>query len=414
MRILLVMPFVPFPLTDGGRIGFFNPIKYLSRQHDLGVVTMATEDDERWRCELQRYCSFVGMHCPHSRSNATALLRSLVGYPPGTAAKYWDPSFGEFITASVAGFEPDIVEFHHLNTAAYGRFVKGVPKVFREHNIEYKVWERHGFHAAAQSERLYVRWCTPRVKAFEARVAETFDRCITVSEADSLYLRTVSPVAKVCTIPSGVDTEYFQPMADLPEEPDSMVLTGSFEWKPKRHNLRILLEQIFPRIYAQLPNASLFIVGKGIPEAIVRKYEKSTGIRIVGMVPDVRPYIQRASLVLNYLESGGGIALKVLEAMAMRRPVLSNSLGVEGIKIQHGTNIYIADGVQEYATAAVSLLKDRGLRNKLSLQGYALAHQKYAWNVIAQQFTNCYLEMRGGFHQPSALQQNNATPLAPV
>jgi glycosyltransferase involved in cell wall biosynthesis len=255
-------------------------------------------------------------------------------------------------------------------------------------------------------ERIYVRLCAPRVKAFEGEIASSFDRCVTVSEADVHYLRDIAGEADVCTIPSGVDTEYFCPAPDsLSEEPFSLVLTGSFEWKPKQHNLRVLLAEIFPRIQAQIPQAKLYVVGKGVPAEIKEQYGSQSGVTITGMVDDVRPYIQRASLVLNYVESGGGIALKVLEAMAMRKAVLSNSLGCEGIKVEHGRNVFLADGTEVFADAAVSLLRNEQFRMEMANQGFELIKQQYSWNVIADEFTRCYtevLESRSRICVPSA------------
>jgi glycosyltransferase involved in cell wall biosynthesis len=111
------------------------------------------------------------------------------------------------------------------------------------------------------------------------------------------------------------------------------------------------------------------------------------------MVDDVRPYIEQASLVLNYVESGGGIALKVLEAMAMRKAVLSNPLGCEGINVEHGKHVFLANGADAFAEAAVTLLSDKELRTNLAKQGYDLVQRRYAWNAIANEFTACYTEL---------------------
>jgi glycosyltransferase involved in cell wall biosynthesis len=394
MRILFVTHLFPYPPTDGGRIAFFNSIKYLSRIHNIGLVTLASHEDTKWLPELQKYCSTIRTFEPRAEGKIRVALRGACGYPPGTAAKYWDPRFGQFVRQTFERFRPEIVEFHHLNTAVYGKFVTGVPKILREHNVEYKVWERHAIHAARATERAFVKLCIPRVKSFEAKMAAQFDRCITVSEADERYLKSVAPQANICTIPFGVDTEYFQPApSSAVEEPYSLVLTGSFEWKPKQHNLRILLNEIFPRIQARLPQAKLYVVGKGVPDDIRKQHGGRPGITITGTVDDVRPYIQRASLLLNYLESGGGIALKVLEAMAMRKPVLSNSLGCEGIAAKHGVHVYLADQPEEFANAATLLLDSSEIRDKLAENGNLLVLERYSWNVLARQLTACYSEI---------------------
>jgi polysaccharide biosynthesis protein PslH len=392
MKILFVTHFFPWPPNCGGRIGYLNPIKYLSRRHEVILVSLGTESDRAYVPEMKKYC--VGVHLlttPRWRQKAR-LLRGLVSNPPGSAAKFFDPRFGRLIQDCIRTYDIDVVELQHLNTAVYQPFAAGVPVLLREHNVEYKVWERHARHARGIFERLYVHSCARRVRAYEAKMASRVARCITVSRADAQHLQVAAPGARIETIPSGVDTEYFFPL-EIPERPYSMVMTGSFEWLPKQHNLRVLLEQIFPRVHDRVPEATLTIVGAGVPDELRRFGEAITGVRFTGEVSDVRDYVRRATLVLNYLESGGGIALKVLEALAMRKPVLSNALGVEGIEVERGRDVFVADGVEGFAEAAVALLRDPGLRASLANHGYDNVLRNYAWASLATRFENLYSEV---------------------
>ena len=148
-----------------------------------------------------------------------------------------------------------------------------------------------------------------------------------------------------------------------------------------------------PRIRANVPQATLCVVGKGVPEKLRKLAERTPGVTVAGTVPDVRPYVWRSSLVLNYLESGGGIALKVLEAMAMKKPVLSNSLGCEGIEVEHGREVFLADGPAEFAEAATRLLEDAATRRSLAQSGHQRVHERYSWAVIANRFHDCYQDV---------------------
>ncbi len=390
MKVLLVFPFLPWPPNDGGRIGFFNPIKYLSSRLDVVVASLISPNDMHHSAELKKHCLDL-CTCPApSTGRLLSMARGCFFAPPGAAAKYWHPQFGEIIRAAIRKHNPDVVEFHHLNTAAYVSFARGLPTLLRQHNVEYMIWERHSQFAANWIEHIYLRRCAPRVRAYEAAMARQFARCIMVSEADARHLMQIAPTANVEVIPSGVDTSYFYPRPEIEEEPDSVVMTGSFEWKPKQHNLRVLVDEIFPKIRARVPGAKLYIIGKGVPHQLKRVVERMPGVVVTGLVSDVRPYVWRASLVVNYLESGGGIALKVLEAMAMRKPVLSNSLGCEGIKVHHGRNAFIADGVEQFADAAVLLLKNEALRQRLADSGYESIQGHYDWHSLAGRFEECY------------------------
>lgn len=369
-------------------IGCFNPLKYLSRRIEIVLVSIVDSTSVGYVDEMKRYCLVVKTHHLR-RSSYPALMRGLLCDPPGAAAKYYDPQFGRLIQNAATECNVDLVELQHLNTACYRPWIRSIPVLLREHNVEYKVWERQAEHAGNMLERMYVSNVAPRLKAYEARVAPQFERCITVSQADTNHLRRIAPTAKIEMIPSGVDTEYFVPDEGVPQDPHSMVLTGRFDWQPKRHNLRVLLTELYPRIKAKLPQATLQVVGKGVPDELHELADKLPGITITGSVPDVRPFLQRATLALNYLESGGGIALKVLEAMALRKPVLSNTLGCEGIGVQHGENVFLADR-ESFADAAVFLLENSDVRQRIAEGGYQLVKEEYAWERLAGRFHDCY------------------------
>lgn len=339
---------------------------------------------------LRRVCPSLRIYERPAWKDSYRLLKGMVLQPPGSAAKYWHKATGELIKEAIATHRPDVVEFHHLNTAVYRSFAEALPMVLREHNVEYKVWERHAESATKWSERRYARWMTPRVRRYEAEHTSRFDRCIVVSDADAAHLRAISPKAQVEVIPSGVDTEYFFPVPETEEVPFSITLTGSFGWKPKQQSLHALLTRVFPRIKAKVSEAKLYVIGKGIPEWLQRIARQTSGVTMELAVPDVRPYIARSTLLINYLESGGGIALKVLEAMAMRKPVLCNSLGCEGIPLRHGTDFFLADGPDEFAAAASCLMADRPLRSALAEEGYRRVLERYSWNVIASRLEDCY------------------------
>lgn len=392
MKILFVTHFFPWPPNCGGRIGYLNPIKYLSRRHEVILASLGTESDRAYVPEIEKYCAGVHLLTTPSWRQKARLLRGLISSPPGSAAKFFDPRFGRLIQSCIRTYDIDVVELQHLNTAAYQPFAAGVPVLLREHNVEYQVWERHARHARGMFERLYVHSCGRRVRAYEAKMATRVERCITVSRADAEQLQAAAPAARIEAIPSGVDTEYFFPL-DIYGPAGSMVMTGSFEWPPKQHNLRVLLEQIFPRIRDRVPEATLTIVGAGVPLELRRFGEAMTGVRFTGEVPDVRDYVRRAALVLNYLESGGGIALKVLEALAMRKAVLSNGLGVEGIEVERGRDLFVADGVEGFAEAAAALLRDPGRRASLANHGYDSVRRNYAWTSLASRFESLYSEV---------------------
>jgi len=251
-----VYPFLPYPPDDGGRIGFFNPIKYLSRKHEVSVVCLTEgRGQEAAIEELRKFCADLRTCRRYRYQDPYRLLKGAIFSPPGSSAKYWHRAMGELIRETIAARQPEVVEFHHLNTAIYRPFAGGVPAVLREHNVEFKVWERFAEDARGWMEGMYARWSVARVRKYEAAMCGRFDRCVVVSPADAAHLRAFAPAAHIEVIPSGVDTEYFRPTPEVPEEPLSMTLTGSFEWRPKQQSLVTLLTKVFPRLKAQVPGA---------------------------------------------------------------------------------------------------------------------------------------------------------------
>jgi glycosyltransferase involved in cell wall biosynthesis len=400
VRILLITHFFPYPPNDGGRLGYFNPVKYLSRKNEVVLASTIEPGELQYVSEMKRYCVAVKTFVRPRGLDSWRLARGLFVDPPGSASKYWDREFANILRECIAKYEVDLVEFEHLNTAVYQRVARHVPCILREHNVEYRVWERHAQHAQNTLQKWYAGWCAPRVRAYEAKMAPRFAQCLTVSKADARDLSAIAPAARVQAIPSGVDTEYFYPSREVKEVPHRMVLTGSFDWKPKQYNLQVLLAEIMPRIRAKLPDATLFVVGKGVPDELKKLAERTPGVTVTGTVPDVRPYLCQASLVLNYLQSGGGIALKVLEAMAMRKPVLSNSRGCEGIEVVHGQEVFLADGPEKFAEAAAHLLENPVVRCALADGGHRKVLESYSWTVIADRLQENYMhviEERPGF-----------------
>ena len=281
MKIIFVTHLLPYPPDDGGKIGFYNALKYLSRHHQMVLVSLVGEGDRDNIEAMRSMCSDVVTMVDRGW-NLSRIIRGVAGTPPGTASKYFSKEFGELIRQTVKKHRADLVELQHVNTASFITYCdNSCPVILREHNVEFKVWERHAEHASRPLQRYGLRLLARRVRRFEAAMARRFAQCITVSEADERFLKEVAPEARITTIPSGVDTEYFFPCPDAVEIPFSMVLTGSFAWRPKQHNLRVLLTDIFPRIRALLPKAQLCVVGQGVPLELVKVAEQH-GVVVTG------------------------------------------------------------------------------------------------------------------------------------
>jgi glycosyltransferase involved in cell wall biosynthesis len=381
----------------------FNAIKYLSRRHEIALFSLSDSASPPDVEAMRNYCSEVFVCTLPSRGSGYRRVRGVFGKPPGTASTYLWRTCGEALRGFISRNQPDIIELQHLNMAAYLPYCKGNTVLLREHNTEYRIWESYAEVQDSPARRTYFRLLAGRVKDYEGRMAPRFERCICVSEADKRALEAASTDADVVSIPSGVDCEYYFPDHHVSVRPYSMVICGSFDWRPKRHNLRVLAGEIFPRIRSVLPQATLTIVGQGLSRELA---EMATlhGADVVGAVEDVRPYLRTAALALNFVETGGGIALKVLEAMAMAKPVLSNHGGISGIDgIVPGRHAAVVSGKNEFVSLAASLLADDRRRSALAIEGHKLVRSEYCWGHLADRFDALYRGLQSQTRRPAAV-----------
>jgi glycosyltransferase involved in cell wall biosynthesis len=369
------------------------PIRHLSELgHDVHVVAFARRDEADAGNALARYCSSVTL-VPLPR---LWQLRGIVGDPPATLARYYSASMQRELGRIADAQGVDVVELETLHMAVYGRTLASYCRVLRPQNAEHVIWERYASIRRSAGARLLVKMQAARVRAYETTAITTYvDSTLAASEADRVALRAIAPQARVDCLPFGVDTNELSPVGDFPVTPGSIVHTGSYDWAPKRHNLLVLVREIFPLIRRLEPSARLFIVGRGLSGSVSADLRTQDGVKVVGPVPDVRPQIARASVVVNYVESGSGVAVKVLEAMAMGKAVVTNTLGAEGIAAVNGEHIFIASTRQAFAEAVSALLSDAALRDRVGAAARKLVLEKYSSASLAQELVDYFGMLRG-------------------
>ncbi|MBT9175395.1 MAG: Ubiquinone/menaquinone biosynthesis C-methyltransferase UbiE [candidate division WS2 bacterium] len=228
---------------------------------------------------------------------------------------------------------------------------------------------------------------------YESTVCEYFDRCFMITEKDAEMVKQMNSTIKTAVMPSGVDTSYFYPL-DRDEEPYSIVSVASMDWLPNIEGILWFYEGIFPLVKEIIPEVKLYIVGKNPLDSIKRL--KNEGVFVSGFVEDVREYISKCRVFIVPLKTGNGMRIKILNALAMGKPVVSTSIGCEGIEVQHGKHIYIADTKEEFAHGVIELLKREDMRRKLKEEGLRLVKEKYQWERIAEEMEKEYKAMMDG------------------
>jgi glycosyltransferase involved in cell wall biosynthesis len=279
--------------------------------------------------------------------------------------------------------------------------------VFDDHNAEYVLQQR-----AFETDRRYPsKWLKAayslvqrsKLRRYEATVCQAVDQVVAVSDTDRAALREIAPNVDVAVVPNGVDTAYFSALAsgDNPgirqskiRHLASLVFSGTLDFRPNIDAVVWFCEQVLPRIKKEIFHIHLYIVGKA-PTREVRRLGHDAAVTVTGYVGDVRPYIAQARVYVAPIRMGSGTKLKVLEALAMGIPVVSTSLGAEGIAVTPGQDILIADDPAEFAAQVVALMNDEPLRKRMSERGRALMEARYDWQVIVPLLERVYEGLAG-------------------
>lgn len=394
MNILQIAPRVPFPLDDGGKIGIFNITKYLSlRGHNITLIAF---DDlsslQQDYSELENYCKLFTV--PKNSSNITSLaIKNLFSSMPYNIQKYISQEMLRSIFELLKTQEFDIVHIDGLHMAYYGVEIKktfNIPVVLREHNIESIIMKRVSENSKNILIKSFALLQFKKIYRFERSVTGEFDKCIVITPEDENLLRKMNPKAQLTVIPAGVDLGIYYPLP-AKEVDHSIIFIGNLEWYPNVDGLLWFLRRIYPAIKQKISSIKFYIVGKNPPRALLSF--ASPDIIITGYVKDVREYISKSKLVVVPLRIGGGMRIKILEAMAMGKAVISTPIGAEGINAKNDEEIIIRDGENDLANAVVELIFNDEERMKIGESAFKFVSGKYAWNKIAEKFEEEYLRL---------------------
>ena len=378
-----------WPATSGGRIRSLLTLSHLSARHQVTVVTTHGPDDDPAGLarRLPNCRHVVSFPFTAPKFGSAAFVRALAGswfsrYPVDLW-KWRLPAIREQVQELLAEEQFDLCVADFLVAASHLPQANPVPVVLFEHNVEYLIWQR----LAALERRLVhktvldVEW--RKLRRCEAAACAAADLTITVSDTDRRTLTEVAPTARIASVPTGVDTTYFTP-GGRREIPHRLVFTGAMDWYPNHDAVLYFCDAILPRIRTRIPDVSLTVVGRN-PGPHLASLAR-LGVTVTGTVPDVRPHIDEAALYVVPLRAGGGTRLKIFEALAMAKAVVSTTIGAEGLGVTSNRDIVLADDPDTFAHAVVALLHDAPTRQRLGRAGRALVESTYTWRHAAETF----------------------------
>ena len=390
MKILWVKMGGLWPPTSGGRTRSLQIIAELSRRHSVTIVTThTTGDDPAGLVDRLPYCERIlsfeyGVAKRGSTAFPLALAQSWLSKDPVDLWKWRVPAVRECVNALVESGEVDVCVADFLFAVSNVPLQGRVPVVLFEHNVEYLIWKRLSDLETVPWRRalLEIEW--RKLRAREAAACQSADLTIAVSDDDCRRLGTLAPDASITWIPTGVDIDYFTPQP-AHERPNHLVFSGSMDWHPNEDAVRYFIADILPLIRRDVPDVTFSIVGRN-PTGELRAIATAAGVEVTGTLDDIRPALAQASVCVVPLRAGSGTRLKIFEALAMGKAVVSTTLGAEGLTMDSGRHFVAADGASGFAGAVVELLQDPDRRRRIAEEGRAMVEARHSWAQVARPF----------------------------
>lgn len=402
MKILFLSQIVPYPPHGGVLQRGYNLIRQLGQRNDVILLAFVHPDVlsssatvEESRRELRKYCSNVEYFplWPKKSPLVGKLGYVLGGFSrlPFSVLAHRSKAFGTSMSRLVNRERIDLIHYDTLALAQYRRIGRGIPSTLTHHNVESLLMHRRAEKDGRRWARAYLAWQARKIRAYEAAECGGFDLNIVVSDLDGSTLRGIVPGIRTETIANGVDIEYFRPAgSESPDVPPVLVYTGGMNMFANADAVLYFLREMWPIVKQALPHAKFVAVGQDPPAAVLAYAKADPSVVVTGYVDDIRPLVGQASVYVVPLRVGGGTRLKVVDAMAMGKAIVSTRIGAEGLRVTDGKDILLVDGPREFAKATLSALQDAGLRSRLGASARSLAEREYAWDIIGRKLQATY------------------------
>jgi glycosyltransferase involved in cell wall biosynthesis len=390
MRILWVKADKLLPVHSGGNIRTYHVLRYLTSHHDLTFYSYyGGKPDDVYERELQQHLPGSVAVCTGKRelsglARAVDYLAHLTAQPPYAVSRFACFKVQDQLRTWFREQRFDVAVCDFLDAAINFPGRLAIPSVLFQHNVEGEIWRRHAATAGNPIKKMMYGMEFRKMLRYEQSEVRKFQHVVAVSENDrALMTQWVDP-SHVTVIPTGVDLTQYHPDPSVPEPAPVITFVGAMDWEPNVDGVEYFCREIWPDIRAEVPEARFRIVGRN-PDRRVQKWA-SDSVEVTGRVASVVEHLRQTAVVVVPLRIGGGTRLKIYEAMATAKAVVSTTVGAEGLDVDHGRDIMLADDSKSFAHAVIMLLRDRELRRRYE-KAAAETAARYDWPAIGERFS---------------------------
>lgn len=387
MNILLTLRQPLYPADTGGKVRSLNIFSRLAKRASIHAVSFADPvvDAVSIRKMQELFESYTPVRWQETTKYTLKFYKELFANQfsglPYFLGKCCLPHFQSTVETLLAKEHFDLLFCDFLHTAAPLLQCSFKPRIVFEHNVEFLLRKRKWQVEEHPLRKIVFGSEWKKTKPLEAQVCRSFDHVLTVSDEDQQVVRREFGIGHVSTLPTGVDTDFFRPV-ETPVVPGRLVFVGSMDWDPNEDGVVWFLENVYPLIRRAVPNASFVVVGRSPSSRLRAIAAKTPAVEVTGAVPDVRPYLSQAEVIVVPLRVGGGTRIKIPEAMAMAKAVVSTLIGAEGLPFQDGKQIRLAEDPQHFADAVVELLKKVPMRNSIENAARREVVANHSWEAV--------------------------------
>lgn len=394
MKVLVLCNKVPYPAQDGSSIAIKSLVEGLL--HNGADVSMLSINTSKHYCppevtqaHLPKGLQYEALY-HNNHITAGKVLANLLSRQPFQVSRFYFGAFAERLSAILQDETYHWIQLEGLAMATYLPLIRKRTRAkvaLRAHNVEHEIWQRHLRHEKSIFNKLYLQLQNRRLRKMEWRTVAQVDAVIAITERDSKSFAQWLPEKATITVPCGLNPAEYRVPASKPRY--DLGCLASFDWLPNQQGLLWFTEQVWPQLLLQRPGTTLAIAGRAMPAAL-RELAQKEGVHMLGEIDSLPEFLGQCRVMIIPLLAGGGMRIKILENMAYGQCMIATAVGAEGIALQAGRHIELADEPQEFADKTVALLEDAPKQRAMGLAARQVLEEKYTHQKLGQKLLQFY------------------------